>query len=306
MYPRLEKLVNYAKSSPSRPAIMIEYCHAMGNSVGNLQDYWNAIETYPALQGGFIWDWVDQALEYTNDKGVKYLAYGHDYHPDLPTDGNFLNNGLVNPFREPHPHLFEVKKVYEPVKFKAIDQSNLTFELLNKQFFAGTADLNIQWSLREDGVEIAEGNLGVIPVAPQQTLSFKVDLSGTPLQVNKEYFLKISALTNKELPMLPIGHEIAWEQFLLSPSSSKQIPPGDKVKGGLQLRALDKTVRIIGDHFALEVDKETGTINSYTYKGIPFLHSPLRPNFWRPPTDNDLGNGMQEWASIWKTSGEKA
>ncbi|NRB50528.1 MAG: DUF4981 domain-containing protein [Saprospiraceae bacterium] len=306
MYPRLEKLVNYAKSSPTRPAIMIEYCHAMGNSVGNLQDYWDAIEAYPALQGGFIWDWVDQALEYTNENGVKYLAYGHDYHPDLPTDGNFLNNGLVNPFREPHPHLYEVKKVYEPIKFKAVDLKDLSFELFNKQFFAGTADLNIHWSLREDGIAIAEGNLGVIPTAPQQTRSFKVDLNGTPLQADKEYFLKISAITNKELAMLPIGHEIAWEQFLLSPSSNKQIPAGDKVKGGLQLRALDNTVSIIGDHFELEVDKENGTINSFSYKGVPFLHRPLRPNFWRPPTDNDLGNGMQEWASIWKTSGEEA
>ena len=91
MYPPIEKLVAYAKDKPTRPGIMIEYCHAMGNSVGNLQDYWDVIEAYPALQGGFIWDWVDQSLEYTNEKGVKYFAYGHDYHPDLPTDGNFLN-----------------------------------------------------------------------------------------------------------------------------------------------------------------------------------------------------------------------
>ena len=103
MYPSIEKLENYALTDPEKPGIMIEYCHAMGNSVGNMQDYWNTIEKYPSLQGGFIWDWVDQSLEYTNEKGIKYFAYGHDYHPDLPTDGNFLNNGLVNPFREPHP-----------------------------------------------------------------------------------------------------------------------------------------------------------------------------------------------------------
>lgn len=306
MYPRLEKLVNYAKSSPSRPAIMIEYCHAMGNSVGNLQDYWDAIETYPALQGGFIWDWVDQALEYTNDQGVKYLAYGHDYHPDLPTDGNFLNNGLVNPFREPHPHLFEVKKVYEPIKLKAIDVKNLNFELFNKQFFAGTSNLNIHWSLREDGKEIARGNSGVILAAPQEKIPFQIDLAGAPIMAYKEYFLKISAVTNKVQQLLPIGHEVAWTQFQLSPSSSLQPPTQTQVTQGLQLRALDQTIKIVGDHFELEVDKETGTIDSYVYKGIPFLHSPLRPNFWRPPTDNDLGNGMQDWAAIWKTGGETA
>ena len=115
MYPRPESLMKYAESNPDKPAIMIEYCHAMGNSVGNLQDYWDIIEKYPSLQGGFIWDWVDQSLEYKNDKGKPFLAYGHDYHPDLPTDGNFLNNGLVDPYRNPHPHLAEVKKVYQAV-----------------------------------------------------------------------------------------------------------------------------------------------------------------------------------------------
>ncbi|MBX2870609.1 MAG: DUF4981 domain-containing protein [Saprospiraceae bacterium] len=306
MYPRLEKLVDYAKSSPKRPAIMIEYCHAMGNSVGNLQDYWDAIESYPALQGGFIWDWVDQSLEYTNDKGEKYLAYGHDYHPDLPTDGNFLNNGLVNPFREPHPHLYEVKKVYETIKFSAIDLKSLRFELLNKQFFTGTSNLNIHWSLREEGIEIARGNLGVISVGAQQKAPFQLNLKELQLISGKEYFLKISAITNKELPLLPIGHEIAWEQFQLSTAISQRTASKSPVNQGLQMQALDETIRIIGQHFEMEVDKANGAINDYTYKGKSFLQGPIRPNFWRPPTDNDLGNGMQDWAAIWKTAGEKA
>lgn len=306
MYPRIEKLVNYAKSSPNRPAIMIEYCHAMGNSVGNLQDYWDAIETYPALQGGFIWDWVDQALEYTNDQGVKYLAYGHDYHPDLPTDGNFLNNGLVNPFREPHPHLYEVKKVYEPIKFKAIDLASQTFELFNKQFFKNTSDLNIHWSLREDGQEVASGDLGVISVAPQERKPFNLDLNGVKMTTHKEYFLKISAFSNKELPLLPMGHEVAWEHFQLSAPSSEMPKQRIANEAGLQVKALDQTIQVIGDQFQLEVDKQTGGIKHYTYKGKSLLRSAPSPNFWRPPTDNDLGNGMQEWAAIWKTTSEKA
>ena len=160
MYPPIEKLVNYAKTNPDRPAIMIEYCHAMGNSVGNLQDYWDAIEQYPSLQGGFIWDWVDQSLEYINENGIKYFAYGHDYHPDLPTDGNFLNNGLVNPFREPRPHLFEVKKVYAPIKFNAINIDEMRFEVTNKNFFKNLDEVNVNWSLREDGAEVAKGKYG--------------------------------------------------------------------------------------------------------------------------------------------------
>jgi len=118
MYPKPEYLINHAKSKSDKPSVMIEYCHAMGNSVGNLQDYWNIIEKHANLQGGYIWDWVDQSLEYKDENGKPYLAYGHDYHPDLPTDGNFLNNGLVDPYRNLHPHLSEVKKVYEPAQFK--------------------------------------------------------------------------------------------------------------------------------------------------------------------------------------------
>src|SRR5699024_8918998 len=109
---------------PAKPVIMIEYAHAMGNSVGNLQDYWDAIYQYPALQGGFIWDWVDQGLEYHHLDGRPYIAYGHDYHPTLPTDGNFLNNGLVDPYRNPHPHLSEVKKVYQPAHFEFDKEEN--------------------------------------------------------------------------------------------------------------------------------------------------------------------------------------
>ena len=172
MYPPIEGLVKYASSNPKRPAIMIEYCHAMGNSVGNLQDYWDAIEMYPALQGGFIWDWVDQSLVYKNDKGIDYFAYGHDYHPDLPTDGNFLNNGLVNPFRKAHPHLFEVKKVYEPFSFSSINIQRGQFELENKNFFESTKGHDIVWELREDGLVILDKNIGERIVGPQESSPF--------------------------------------------------------------------------------------------------------------------------------------
>ena len=141
-----------------------------GNSVGNLQDYWDAIEQYPSLQGGFIWDWVDQSLEYTDEHGRKYLAYGHDYHPDLPTDGNFLNNGLVSPYRVPHPHLLEVKKVYAPIKFTAKNITKKQFEIFNKHFFKSLDEVLVNWVLREDGVDILKGTIGNIVVAPQLSL----------------------------------------------------------------------------------------------------------------------------------------
>ena len=313
MYPPIEKLVDYANSNPTRPAIMIEYCHAMGNSVGNLQDYWDAIEAYPSLQGGFIWDWVDQSLEYISEKGVKYLAYGHDYHPDLPTDGNFLNNGLVSPFREPHPHLQEVKKVYEPVKFRLVDASNGLVEIYNKNFFKTIEDLNIRWILKEDGIEIAKGNLGVKEIEPQDRQYVLVDLEEIKLDDNKEYFLKISAITNQELPLVPVGHEVAWEQFNFSVADKKEreetalnepFLSKDFLKTIPALDAVDwfnkDTISVWGQNFEVKIDAKTHQIINYQYRNKLLLSNSPKPNFWRPPTDNDLGNGMHDWAAVWK------
>jgi len=274
MYPPIEKLVNYAESNPSRPAIMIEYCHAMGNSVGNLQD--------------------------------KYLAYGHDYHPDLPTDGNFLNNGLVSPFRVPHPHLNEVKKVYEPVKFRLVDVSNGLIEIYNKNFFKSINDLNIKWILKEDGVKIAQGDLGIKEVAPRDRQYVLVDLEDLKLDGNKEYFLKISAITNQGLPLLPIGHEVSWAQFKIPVEQRSSHSAIIEAKSPLKIKKLtNDTLHIRGNNFTAKVDGKTNELVYYAYKGKPLLSNTPTLNFWRPPTDNDLGNGMHEWAAIWKDLGKK-
>ena len=321
MYPPIEKLVNYAESAPSRPAIMIEYCHAMGNSVGNMQDYWDIIEEYPVLQGGFIWDWVDQSLEYTNEKGGKYLAYGHDYHPDLPTDGNFLNNGLVSPFRVPHPHLLEVKKVYAPVKFRLVDASNGLIEIHNKHFFKNLNDWTIKWVLKADGQEVADGNLGTKDVSPQDRKYIIVDLEAIKFDAAKEYFLKISAIANRDLPLIPIGHEVAWEQFNLSAAKQEAEAENAKELANSADFRLPKAslsdipalaaIHLSGDplivegkDFRVEIDEKTNQIISYTYQDTPILTKSPQPNFWRPPTDNDLGNGMQEWAAVWKEANQ--
>ena len=303
MYPPIEKLVNYAKTNPERPSIMIEYCHAMGNSVGNLQDYWDAIETYPSLQGGFIWDWVDQSLEYTNDKGIKYLAYGHDYHPDLPTDGNFLNNGLVDPFRNPHPHLFEVKKVYEPIHIEMVNDQKRTFKVLNKQFFKGLEDYHFYWELREDGTIIKTQDIGKIDVSPQEWVNFTIDLN-EDLKEGKEYFLKIAAKTNRELPLIPMGHMVAWDQF---PISAFSLSGNEKMESSnsIEIEKGDKEYTIRGNDFVLKLNPTKLDMN-YKYKGITHLTSLPQPNFWRPPTDNDLGNGMHKWAAVWKNALEDA
>ncbi|MFT5764586.1 MAG: beta-galactosidase, partial [Saprospiraceae bacterium] len=304
MYPPIKKLTDYAETNPKRPLIMIEYCHAMGNSVGNLQDYWNVIEKYPSLQGGFIWDWVDQSLEYTNERGQKYLAYGHDFHPDLPTDGNFLNNGLVSPFREPHPHLYEVKKVYAPVKFFSKDAGNGQFEIFNKNFFKDLSDLNIQWEILKDGILIKKAKLGPIKVAPQHRKNISIDFGDITFQKGSEYILKLEAITNKDLPLIPLGHQVAWEQFIIHYEKVAAKHLVEHTFSELQLFDLaGDEIHVRGDDFDILINSATGFLTSWEYKDRQFIKESPHPNFWRPPTDNDLGNGMQDWAAIWKKAG---
>jgi beta-galactosidase len=295
MYPRPEKLIEYAESKPQKPAIMIEYAHAMGNSVGNLQDYWDIIEKYPVLQGGFIWDWVDQSLEYKDENGKPYLAYGHDYHPDLPTDGNFLNNGLVDPYRKPHPHLYEVKKVYQPANF-TWDKTNNTLSVINNNYFRATENENLEWVILENGSPIKKGLVEDIRIQPQEEEVYSLLLPD--FEDGNEYILQTQIITVEATGLLPENHIIAFEQFVLNsrPVSSILKSPASK------LEIIEKRGQITIKNNELEIilDSKTGEIESWRYLGQLLTDQPLQPNFWRPPTDNDLGNGMQEWAKIWQ------
>jgi beta-galactosidase len=297
MYPKPESLIKYAENNPSKPAIMIEYAHAMGNSVGNLQDYWNIIEKYPVLQGGFIWDWVDQSLEYKDKHGKPYLAYGHDYHPELPTDGNFLNNGLVDPYRKPHPHLSEVKKVYQAAKFRW-DYKSKSLTITNKNFFESFDNVRLKWTLLADGIAVQNGITETIQIKPQQSGKFPLRLD--PFTLNKEYVLRARLVTKQMKGMVDGNHEIAFEQFILSSYKSKPLPSstGNRIK----IRRNESNLILEGANSRLLIDRSTGSINHWSYDGQLITEQAVRPNFWRPPTDNDLGNGMHKWAKIWQTA----
>lgn len=301
MYPRPETLEAYGKGDPVKPAIMIEYAHAMGNSVGNLQDYWDIIDSYAVLQGGFIWDWVDQALEYRDEQGNPYLAYGHDYHPDLPTDGNFLNNGLVDPYRKPHPHLREVKKVYQPAGFH-YDARSSRLTIQNKYVFAPLQGLRLKWTLLEDGMEKQAGNITEIHIQAGKQQSFNISL--VPFRADKEYVLRVALLLSETSGLLEKGHELAFDQFILQDYA----PPALSTQGGsaYKLSSEKNQVLIQNDHCTLVLNKTSGEIIRWTFKGELICEDPIRPNFWRPPTDNDLGNGMHQWAAIWKEATEEA
>lgn len=301
MYPPAERLENYAPGKPTKPGIMIEYAHAMGNSVGNLQDYWDIIEQYPELQGGYIWDWVDQSLEYKDDNGKPYLAYGHDFHPDLPTDGNFLNNGLVDPYRNPHPHLTEVKKVYQPAKF-AWDNNAKQLKLTNKNFFATLDDVVLLWSITENGSIAQEGSIESVDIPAQDSELFTIPLTSYSKQ--KEVVLTFELVVKNNRGFLIKGHEMAFEQFVLNKYKSPPIVPE---KGPLQNIDNDLSVfTITGGDTQLRINKTTGEIIHWTYDDELITNKAIRPNFWRAPTDNDLGNGMHKWGNIWKEATEKA
>ncbi|WP_347175079.1 glycoside hydrolase family 2 TIM barrel-domain containing protein [Polaribacter uvawellassae] len=301
MYPKPEYLIKHGKSNSDKPSIMIEYAHAMGNSVGNLQDYWDIIEKYDNLQGGFIWDWVDQSLEYIDKNGKPYLAYGHDYHPDLPTDGNFLNNGLVDPYRNPHPHLSEVKKVYEPVQFNYL--GNQTIQITNKNFFADFSDKEMRFKILKNGKVVFEKTNISLNVKPQSSIKLRFKDIPEMFVPENEYFLEVSLHQKEATELIPKGYEVAWDQFALKFGSN---PLYEKNKGEKFTINLNNDVFLIKNNKSqLNISSKTGEITSWVFNGKEITNQPIRPNFWRPPTDNDLGNGMDKWAKIWQDASYK-
>ena len=299
MYPSIERLTKYTQSDNDKPCIMIEYCHAMGNSVGNLQDYWDVIESNKKLQGGFIWDWVDQSLEYIDSIGKPFFAYGHDFHPNLPTDGNFLNNGLVDPHRNPHPHLYEVKKVYQPVGFE-FDKKNMVVSVTNKDFFSELDNVRLICSIIEDGIEVDKLKFEDFSIAPGETHEFSLNYEY--ISQENENILLVQILVAEESGLLEVDHEIAFEQFIITNYYSKCY----SLSGDCDLKILEVVDAFVikNELSKIVVDSYTGEIEEWVHDGQLITCEPIKPNFWRSPTDNDLGNGMHNWAEIWRENSD--
>ncbi|GLX80424.1 beta-galactosidase [Thalassotalea insulae] len=298
MYPSIERLVKYAESNPDRPGIMIEYAHAMGNSVGNLKDYWQVIEKYAVLQGGFIWDWADQALQYTNENGVKYWAYGKDFHPELPTDGNFLNNGLMTADRQPHPHAYEVKKIYQPIRFFQSDNIR-QFIIENRYDFIDLSRFDLHWQITADGKKIAQGNRPMPHVQSGKKQAVTLNFPQLPSADNKEYFVTLTAKLNQDDGLLAAGHDIAYQQFQLP---VKLQTAALNVSKNHTLAVSNNQQQLILQHGdnQYQFDKASGWLTNIKRANHSLLLAPMQANFWRAPTDNDLGNKMQHWAAIWQ------
>jgi len=301
MYPSIERLIKYAESKPTRPAIMIEYAHAMGNSVGNLKDYWQVIEKYDVLQGGFIWDWVDQSLEYTNKNGVKYWAYGKDFHPDLPSDGNFLNNGLVSPNREFHPHAYEVKKVYQAIRFSEKNTETGKFSVENRFDFIDLSQFDLHWKIEADGKLFSQGKQSFPSIPSGKEVEIQLSLPVLPKSDNREYFITLTAVIREPKGLLAIGHQIAFEQFKMPVELVKNTAKTTHALMTVEHNDL-KNLKFNNGFTQITFSKQSGWLSQYVNNKSALLKSPLIANFWRAPTDNDLGNGMQNWANMWQTA----
>jgi len=310
MYSPLESLEHYAlnagKPGYDRPLIMCEYAHSMGNSTGNLQDYWDVIEKYGILQGGFIWDWVDQGLLETNEEGEDYFAYGGDYGPlGAPSDGNFCCNGLVGPDRVPHPALNEVKKVYQYVDFKPADLAKGLVTIKNKYDFTNLSVFSINWEVLKNGDLFRSGHLGQTDLEPGGSTTVEIPVSDIIAEPGAEYYLNFYVTRADEWGIVPQDHMYASEQMLL-PFRAEAVPPEKNNLALIDLSSKGSDLTVAGEDFAVVFDMSAGIMKSFTASGQELIQSGPVPDFWRAPTDNDYGNGMDKRDADWKNAGPKA
>jgi beta-galactosidase/beta-glucuronidase len=287
MYPAIDQLIDYALDPAStRPLIMCEYAHAMGNSVGNLKEYWEAIEAYPGLQGGFIWDWVDQGLVITDERGKTYWGYGGDFGDEI-NDLNFCINGLIFPDRSLHPAMVEVKKLFQPVAVQAIDLAAGEIAIANRHDFITLEHLGGIWELAVDGEIVQRGPLPILRTRPRFTETIQLGYTQPRLEPGAECFLTLRFRLAADMPWAPAGHEVAWEQFKLPWVASVAASSRAPVTDALDLDYTDMVLKVRGQVFEVEFDPDTGQLQSYVWKGVRLVQSGPVLNAWRAATDND-------------------
>jgi beta-galactosidase len=319
MYPNPRRLADYASRPQTRPFIMCEYEHAMGNGSGDFQSYWGKIYELPHLQGGFIWDWVDQGLRQPQPRPTRdhfvavkpgektFWAYGGDFGPkDIASDNNFCCNGLVTPDREPHPGLFEVKHFYQYIHCQLTDAATRTVEVKNWFDFTNLKDIAAgSWKLKADGREIQGGRLPELDLAPQATKSIALPVKNFRPQPGVEYFIELSFALKTDLPWAKASHEIAWDQFKLPDAapaakfSAEKLPPVKWMAG-------TNEARVAGANFEIIFDKQTGAMKSWRFADTELIASPLRPDFWRAQTDNDRGRNNLKSQGVWRYAHQDA
>ena len=324
MYPSAEYLSKYAQKKQERPFIMCEYAHAMGNSCGGLSNYWDTIYKYPQLQGGCIWDWVDQGLLTKDAQGREFYAYGGDFGENMPSDGNFCINGLVDPDRKPHPQLAEVRKVYQPVKIEMVDLDSLKFRIINRFDFSNLNEYTLLYRLRPDvaherpihpdnflrTVEYFDDKVP-ISLAPHDTGYFELpavvldsiknlDTIAPGRDVMVDFYLVGSNTDFTDNTDL-LSKVVAYEQFKLPvPTTKKNVPNLGFINDTIESRRVDSLLIVTIGKTEVVFNSKIGRITSIKKDGKPVVVDGPQLNFWRPPTDNDHvdGHGELLWRRI--------
>ena len=322
MYYPVAASEKYAKDPNSpMPLIQCEYNHTMGNSGGNLSDYWNLIRKYPILQGGFDWDFVDQALHRKIVKPMSILpykmnneelrkieyTYGGDYNKYDPSDNNFNCNGIIGPDRQLNPHAYEVAYQYQNIWAKMVNAEAGQVSVYNENFFRDLSNYALAWSLEEDGVETQNGTIADLDVPAQQTRTFTIPYDRSKI-TGKEVFLNIDFRLKNAEPLLTAGQVVAYAQLPVVTKQaceggcSKLLAEGHGKKKMKLAAKKDNVIAVTTPNLTFKLDRTTGLISEYAYNGKSMLGEggTLKPNFWRAPTDNDMGANLQKKFKVWK------
>lgn len=310
MYYRYTGCEEYSKDDKyQKPLIQCEYAHAMGNSEGGFKEYWDLIRKYPKYQGGFIWDFVDQSCRWTGKNGKMIYAYGGDFNRFDASDNNFCDNGLISPDRVPNPHMYEVGYFYQNIWVTPGDLSKGEVKVYNENFFRDLSAYYMEWEVLKDGKVVRSGLVENLNVAPQQTATLKLDL-GKVCDCG-EWLLNVKFVQKNRESLVPAGHVVAKNQLVLkeykAPSMDFKNVEETNVAVVTPVANDDNynCLEINGENFNIQFNKRNGYMDSYTVNGTQMIKegAELSPNFWRAPTDNDFGAGLQKRYAAWKNPG---
>ncbi len=298
---------NYCKNNIDKPLIQCEYAHAMGNSQGGFKEYWDLIRKYPKYQGGFIWDFVDQSNHWTTKDGVEIYGYGGDFNRYDVSDNNFQNNGLISPDRVPNPHAHEVDYIYQSIWTTPIDLAKGEFEIYNENFFRDLSAYYLEWEILAEGVVVSRGMESTIDVAPQQKGRVTLPISLEGICPDKEVMLNVYYKLKRKEQLLPAGECVAYQQFEMRPYTYSDLANANVKKSNIEVvapefKTNDKFYLIVeGENFRVEFDKKSGFLCYMKVDGEMLIDEgmELTPNFWRAPTDNDLGAKLQNKYRVW-------
>lgn len=313
MYADYKTMEAYGKRKDvTKPLIQCEYAHAMGNSVGGFKEYWDLIRKYPNLQGGFIWDFVDQSVRWRGKGGVEIYAYGGDFNRFDASDKNFCDNGLISPDRIPNPHAYEVGYFYQNIWTTPADLSKGEVRIYNEHFFRDLSAYALEWQLLADGKIFRTGRVETLDVAPRQTAALSLEI-GDGLPEGQELLLNVRYVLKQAEGLLPAGWAVAKNQLALSPYQVPALQPADgeqvnRPAAALRIEEHDRHYLFVkGADFVAEFDRSNGYLSRYAVNGLEMLKEgmQLTPNFWRAPTDNDYGASLPQKWGVWKQPGLK-